>query len=166
MRKSILLTAIGGSFAIAAVGPAAAKDTNAKDRPRMRTKVSYLLKSIALVSGLALGCGSASALHVYNVPESTVVRACGGHQTGTANGQFGCSRCDGGVCRDYNCSNGSHGVKQGCRETVIDKKSPVRKPNGPRNVTGVNSVGTINFGGAKAGHPAKFGGANQTGHRK
>jgi hypothetical protein len=110
--------------------------------------------SFVLVSGLVIGCGTASANRVYKVPESAVVRACAGQQTGTANGQFGCSRCDGGVCRDYNCSNGSGGVKKGCRETVIDRKTGPRKLKGPGHVTGVNSVGTTTAPGTvKVGHP-------------
>ena len=90
----------------------------------MRVAVS-LITCLATIVGFALATNDAQATWARRVPASAVKNACHGRlQSG--NGQTGCTRCDAGVCRDYNCSDGSHGVPKGCKETFIERKNSKR----------------------------------------
>jgi hypothetical protein len=76
----------------------------------------------------ALNGGAAVAATKYNTSKSTVLGACGGSlQSG--NGQIGCTKCNasGNYCRDYNCSDGSNGVKKGCTVVQVIKPGHNRK---------------------------------------
>lgn len=75
-----------------------------------------VLFATALIAALAL---SPDAVHAYpkgtNISSSQMRAACGS-RVRSGNGQTGCDRCDGGVCRGYYCSDGSHGYQKGCHE--------------------------------------------------
>jgi hypothetical protein len=58
----------------------------------------------------------------FKITKSRVEKACGGNMQGGGK-NFGCTKCDGGLCRDYSC-NGSGKGRQGCWETVIKRTGP------------------------------------------
>jgi hypothetical protein len=89
----------------------------------MRGKILFLA-----LFALALNGGAADAATKYNTSKSTVLSTCGGNlQSG--NGQIGCTKCNasGNYCRDYNCSDGSNGVKKGCTVVQVIKTGHNRK---------------------------------------
>jgi hypothetical protein len=71
--------------------------------------------------GLVFAAGDASSKD-FKINKQHVKRACGGELQGGGK-NFGCTKCDGGLCRDYSC-NGSGEGRQGCWETVIKRTAP------------------------------------------
>ena len=100
------------------------------------------LTILAGVVSVALPVGGARAEKVFKVPAQFVLNACRGRLE-SGGGQTGCNRCDSGVCRDYNCSDGSNGVAKGCREIVITGRGPARQPGRPPS-SGIKQSGGNN----------------------
>lgn len=99
---------------------------------------------VAAVLGLAFVSGHASDAWSkdFKITKSHVKNACGdGLQGGGKN--FGCTKCDGGLCRDYSC-NGSGKGRQGCYETVIKRTGPQtgkgHRPQGQATTSGGRHV--------------------------
>jgi hypothetical protein len=67
---------------------------------------------LAAALGLVFVAGEASSKD-FKINSQQVKNACGGKN-------FGCTKCDGGLCRDYSC-NGSGKGRQGCWERVIKR---------------------------------------------
>jgi hypothetical protein len=88
-------------------------------------RIPILLLSVLVAAGnLAFSTDGAQAKDtVYTLTKTNVKTACKGRMQ-SGNGQFGCSRCDAGVCRDFNCSDGTHGVPKGCKEVIIERRKP------------------------------------------
>jgi hypothetical protein len=97
----------------------------------MRIRI-LMLTIIAGAVGVSLPAGGARADKVFTVSAQFVLNACRG-RLDSGGGQTGCNRCDSGVCRDYNCSDGSNGVAKGCREIVITGRGPARHSWRPRS---------------------------------
>jgi hypothetical protein len=104
--------------------------------------------------GVALSAGGAHADKIFKVPAQFVLNACRG-RLDSAGGQTGCNRCDSGVCRDYNYSDGSNGVAKGCREIVITDRAPARHPGRPPS-SGIKETGG-NYQPLHHRHPATLG---------
>jgi hypothetical protein len=105
----------------------------------MRTVSGLCLAVVLIVYGTM-----AEAATRYNTSKGTVLSACGG-SIHTGNGQTGCTKCDPGlgICRDFNCSDGSHGVRKGCSVVVLKSGSSGKKGvNKGSGVTRVNGAGT------------------------
>jgi hypothetical protein len=73
---------------------------------------------LAAALGLVFAAGQASSKD-FKINKQQVKNACGDNLQGGGK-NFGCTKCDGGLCRDYSC-NGSGKGRQGCWETVIKR---------------------------------------------
>lgn len=115
-----------------------APHTHSIKEVQMRIRI-LSLTMLAGVVGVALPAGGAHADKVFKTSAQFVLNACRGRLE-SAGGQTGCNRCDSGVCRDYNCSDGSNGVAKGCREIVITGRGPGQPPFQPPS-SGVDQMG-------------------------
>src|SRR5262245_14238697 len=81
------------------------------------------LAIIVFTAVLGLACGPGAAWSKdFKITKTRVEKACGSGMQGGGNA-FGCTKCDGGLCRDYSCNSSGKG-RQGCWETVIKRTTP------------------------------------------
>lgn len=121
---------------------------------------------LAAALGLVFVAGDASSKD-FKLNKQQVKSACGDQIQGGGK-NFGCTKCDGGLCRDYSC-NGSGEGRQGCWETVLkrtvsqpgkDHDRPLRaniSDHGPMtnhaNPTGSGRAGQHGLSGTRANAP-------------
>jgi len=89
---------------------------------------------LAATLGLVFVAGEASSKD-FKLNSQQVKNACGDKLQGGGK-NFGCTKCDGGLCRDYSC-NGSGKGRQGCWEHVIKRTAtqPGKDHDGPLRAT-------------------------------
>jgi hypothetical protein len=98
---------------------------------------------LAAALGLVFVADEASSKD-FKLTSQQVKSACGDKLQGGGK-NFGCTKCGGGVCRDYSC-NGSGKGRQGCWERVLQRKvqQPGKENNRPLRTDNVYRRATPN----------------------
>lgn len=124
----------------------------------------FAIIALAAVLGLGLVAGpsgSASAKD-FKITKQDVKKACSGGQMQGSGNAFGCTKCSSGKCRDYSCNHSGEG-RQGCWETVLNRKAPDGRMRG-HDFTKTNVTAASNDG--RHGHDVKVntGATSTSGH--